>query len=130
MALVHLVIVLALLQYFAFAAAVGKARVTFGVAAPATSGNAMFERYYRVQMNTLELLIMLIPALWLFARELSPAVAAGLGALYLLGRLLYFVSYVKDPKSRSLGFALSSGPIVLLMLGALFGAARAAWLHL
>ena len=61
---------------------------------------------------------------------LGGAVAAGLGALYLLGRLLYLVSYVKDPKSRSLGFALSSGPIVLLMLGALVGAARAAWLHL
>jgi len=129
MALVHLVIVLALLQFFAFGAAVGKARATYGVAAPATSGNDMFERYYRVQMNTLELLVMLIPALWLFGRELSPAAAAGLGALYLIGRLVYFVSYVKDPKTRSLGFALSSGPIVLLLLGALFGAARAAWLH-
>lgn len=130
MALVHLVILLALLEFFAFGAAVGKARVTYRVAAPATTGNEMFERYYRVQMNTLELLVMLVPAIWLFARYLSPDAAAGLGALYLLGRLVYFVSYVKDPKTRSLGFALSSGPIVLLILGALFGAARAAWHHL
>ena len=63
MALVQLVIVLALLQFFAFALAVGKARETYGVAAPATTGNALFERYYRVQMNTLELLVMLLPAL-------------------------------------------------------------------
>ncbi len=129
MALVHLVIVLALLEFFVFGAAVGKARGTYRVAAPATIGHEMFERYYRVQMNTLELLVMLVPAMWLFARYLSPAAAAGLGALYLLGRLVYFVAYVKDPKTRSLGFALSIGPILLLMLGALIGAARAAWHH-
>ena len=127
MALVHLVIVLALLQFFAFGAAVGKARGSYRVAAPATTGHEMFERYYRVQMNTLELLVMLVPAMWLFARYLSPAAAAALGALYLLGRLVYFAAYVKDPKTRSLGFALSIGPILLLMLGALVGAARAAW---
>ena len=127
MALVNLVIVMALLQFFAFGAAVGKARGTYRVAAPATMGHEMFERYYRVQMNTLELLVMLLPALWLFAYYLSPATAAGLGVLYLIGRLVYFVSYVKDPKTRSLGFALSSGPILLLMLGALYGAARVAW---
>ncbi|MGC8520549.1 MAG: MAPEG family protein [Steroidobacteraceae bacterium] len=127
MALVNLVIVMALLQFFAFGAAVGKARGTYRVAAPATTGHEMFERYYRVQMNTLELLVILLPALWLFAYYLSPATAAGLGVLYLIGRLVYFVSYVKDPKTRSLGFALSSGPILLLMLGALYGAARVAW---
>ncbi len=127
MALVNLVIVLALVQFFAFAAAVGKARVKYGVAAPATTGNEMFERYYRVQTNTLELLVMLIPALWLFAHYLSPGVAAVLGAVYLLGRLVYFSAYVKDPKTRSLGFALSSGPVVLALLGSLFGAAHAVW---
>jgi uncharacterized membrane protein YecN with MAPEG domain len=127
MALVHLVIVLALLQFFVFGMAVGKARETYRVAAPATQGNDMFERYYRVQMNTLELLVILLPALWLFARYLSPPTAAGLGVVYLIGRLVYLRAYVKDPKTRTLGFALSSGPLVLLLLGALFGAARAAW---
>ncbi len=127
MALVQLVIVLALLEFFAFGAAVGKARGTYGVAAPATSGNTMFERYYRVQMNTLELLVMLILSRWLAANYMNPRIVAGLGALYLVGRLVYFRSYVKDPKTRSLGFALSSGPILVLMLGALVGAARAVW---
>ena len=130
MALVHLVIVLALLEFFAFGMAVGKARGTYGVAAPATSGNELFERYYRVQMNTLELLLMLIPAMWLAARYMDPRIVAALGALYLIGRLVYFVSYVKEPKTRGLGFALSSVPILVLMLGALFGAARAVWHHL
>lgn len=125
MALVNLVIVLALLEFFVFGAAVGKARGTYHVAAPATAGHEMFERYYRVQMNTLELLVMLVPAMWLFARYLSPATAAGLGALYLIGRVVYFLAYVRDPKTRSLGFALSIGPILVLLLGALAGAVHA-----
>ena len=129
MALVYLVMALALLEFFAFGAAVGRARGRFGVAAPATSGHEMFERYYRVQMNTLELLVMWVPAMWIFARDLSPAVAAGLGILYLIGRLVYFFAYVKDPKTRGLGYALSAGPTLLLVLGAVFGAARALWHH-
>ena len=47
--------------------------------------------------------------------------------MYLIGRLVYFRAYVRDPRTRTLGFALSSAPLVLLLLGALFGAARAAW---
>ncbi len=129
MRLVYLVIALALLEFFAFGAAVGRARGRYGVAAPATSGHEMFERYYRVQMNTLELLVMWVPAMWIFARDLNPAVAAGLGILYLVGRLVYFFAYVKDPKTRSFGFALSGGPTLLLVLGAVFGAARALWRH-
>ena len=129
MALVYLVIALALLEFFVFGAAVGRARGRYGVAAPATSGHEMFERYYRVQMNTLELLVMWVPAMWLFAREVSPAAAVGLGILYLIGRLVYFLAYVKDPKTRGLGYALSAGPTLLLVLGAVFGAARALWHH-
>jgi uncharacterized MAPEG superfamily protein len=129
MALVHLVIALALVELFVFGAAVGRARGRYGVAAPATSGHEMFERYYRVQMNTLELLVMWVPAMWLFACEVSPAAAAGLGILYLIGRLVYFLAYVKDPKTRGLGYALSAGPTLVLVLGAVFGAARALWHH-
>ncbi|MHB1540050.1 MAG: MAPEG family protein [Steroidobacteraceae bacterium] len=129
MALVHLVIALALVELFVFGAAVGRARGRYGVAAPATSGHEMFERYYRVQMNTLELLVMWVPAMWLFACEVSPAAAAGLGILYLIGRLVYFFAYVKDPKTRGLGYALSAGPTLVLVLGAVFGAARALWHH-
>jgi glutathione S-transferase len=62
MALVNLTVALALMQFFAFATAVGKARARYKVHAPATTGNEMFERYFRVQMNTLELLILLVPA--------------------------------------------------------------------
>jgi glutathione S-transferase len=126
MALVNLIVALALLQYFAFATAVGKAREKYNVTAPATSGNEIFERYFRVQMNTLELLIMFVPAMWMFGFYVSADVAAGLGAIYVIGRGVYFFSYVKDPKKRSLGFGLSAGPVAALVIGALVGTAVAA----
>jgi glutathione S-transferase len=126
MALVNVIVALALLQFFAFATAVGKAREKYGVAAPATTGHEKFERYFRVQMNTLELLIMFVPAVWMFGFYVSANTAAGLGALYIIGRGVYFFSYVRDPKTRSLGYGLSAGPVAILVVGALIGAAVAA----
>ena len=64
MAYVTAIVMLALVQYFYFIIEVGRARGRFGVAAPATSGNEEFERYFRVQQNTLEQLIMFIPAIY------------------------------------------------------------------
>lgn len=126
MALVNLIVALALLEYFAFGTAVGTARERYNVAAPATSGNEMFERYFRVQMNTLELLIVFVPAIWMFGFYVSARIAAALGAIYVIGRGVYFFSYVRDPKKRSLGYGLSAGPVVVLVVGALIGAAVAA----
>jgi uncharacterized membrane protein YecN with MAPEG domain len=121
---VNLVTVLALLEFFAFGFLVGKARVTYGIKAPAMSGHEMFERYFRVQYNTLELLIMFVPALWIAAMYWNPLWMAALGAIYLVGRLLYLQGYVRDPKTRSIGFGLSMGPILLLVLSALVGVVR------
>jgi glutathione S-transferase len=123
---VHIVIGLALVEFLYFVLAVGRARGRYKVAAPAVSGNEIFERYLRVQMNTLEQLIVFIPSIVLFGQYLSPYVAAALGAVFLIGRIVYFVSYIKDPKKRELGFMLSFAPTVALLGGALFGAARAA----
>ncbi len=125
MAWAHLVILGALIEYFVFAWLVGRARVKYGVHAPATSGNEIFERYFRVQQNTLELLILFVPALWIACSYFDPRWAAGVGVFYLIGRILYLRGYVSDPKSRHIGFMLSLVPIVILILGAVFGALRA-----
>jgi len=122
---VFVVMLLALLEYFGFSIAVGRARYRYGVKAPATSGNEDFERVYRVQMNTLELLAIFLPSLWAFALFVSPTWAAGLGVVFIVGRLLYFLGYVKSADKRSLGFGLSMFPTLFLLLGGLFGAARA-----
>ena len=75
--LTALVTCLVILMYFLFSFQVGKARATYGVKAPATSGNPDFERVFRVHMNTLEWMPIFLPALWLFAIYISDAIAAG-----------------------------------------------------
>jgi uncharacterized MAPEG superfamily protein len=125
MEFVAIVTVLALLQYIYFAVLVGQARGKFGVNGPAVTGHPVFERYFRVQMNTLELLVAFLPALWLFAQYVSPMWAAILGTIYLVGRFLYLRAYVADPAKRGLGFGLSMLPTLALLLGGLVGAVLA-----
>lgn len=124
---VHVVMLLALVEYFVFLLFVGSARYRFGVKAPAVSGNADFERYYRVQMNTLEILVIFLPALWTFALFVSIRWAALLGLIFIIGRALYFIGYTRAAEKRSLGFALSSLPTIVLLVGGLLGAGEA-WL--
>jgi len=121
---VIIVVVLALIQYIAFAMLVGRAREKYDVKAPATSGDPVFERYFRVQQNTLEQLAIFLPAIFLFSYLGNPMYAAGFGVVYLIGRMIYLRSYVKDPGSRSLGFMLTFLPSVLMLIGALFMAGR------
>ncbi len=125
MSLVNLLVVLALFQYMFFATQVGRARATHGVPAPATTGNPIFERYYRVQTNTLELLILLVPGVWIASAYWSALFIAAMLAIYVVGRQLYYFGYIEDPKKRSMGFALSILPILLLLLSGLVGAAWA-----
>jgi len=122
MGLIELVTVLALLQFLYFAVLVGRARERLGVKAPATTGNEVFERYLRVQMNTLELLVLFLPALWLAVAHVAALWLALLGALYLIGRFIYLRAYVADPSKRSLGFGLSAAPILALLVIDLIGA--------
>jgi len=125
MALVHLAIGLALAEFFLFGWAVARARGTYKVPAPATTGHEVFERYFRVQMNTLEQLVVFVPAILLFAHYVSPYLAAALGALFILGRAVYFQGYVKAAQARHTGFLLSAIPNIILLLGGLAGVVRA-----
>lgn len=122
MAYVDIVTALAILQFIVFGFRVGSAREKYGVKAPAITGHPTFERLFRVQMNTLEQLAALIPGLYLFSHYFSPAWAAGLGVVYLVGREVYAATYVKDPAKRSAGFALTFLPIVVLLVGGIVGA--------
>ncbi len=119
-----LVSVLALLQFLFFASLVSRARSRYGVEAPAAAGHPIFERYFRVQMNTLELLVMFLPALWLGSLYVRPIWSLLLGVLYLLGRMLYLRGYIADPKKRGPGYVLSILPIVVLLIIALVGCIR------
>jgi glutathione S-transferase len=124
MAYVDIVTALALLQFMVFGFKVAKARGRYGIVAPAIAGNEIFERYFRVQQNTLEQLIVFLPALYVFSHYYSPLVAAALGVVYLIGREIYAFTYVKDPKKREIGYVLTALPVAILLLGGLFGAIR------
>ena len=114
---------LALLEYTVFAFMTGMARGRFKVTAPATTGNPQFERYFRVQQNTIEQLITFIPALWIFARYLSAPIAAILGGVFLVGRLVYALGYWKDAEKRGPGFMIGELANLALILGAIAGVA-------
>ena len=116
--LTALVTCLAILTYALTSFQVGKARETYGVKAPAMSGNPDFERVFRVQMNTLEWMPIFLPALWLFAIYISDPIAAAFGVIWIVGRILYMTGYAKAANRRGTGFMIQTGAAMILWLGA------------
>jgi uncharacterized membrane protein YecN with MAPEG domain len=106
---------------FATAWLVGHARVKYGIKAPATTGHEMFERAYRVQMNTLENTVLFLPALWLAAHYVGPRTATVVGSVWLAGRVWYAFAYMANPKKRGAGFTLAYIAWGLMMLVAAWG---------
>lgn len=119
---IAIVTILALIQAYVFAFQVGQARVKHAVKAPDTSGHDDFDRMFRVHQNTLEQLILFVPALWIFGQYVHTLAGAGIGLVFVIGRFVYRGAYLKDPASRSLGFGLGAVSMAILMLGGLVGA--------
>lgn len=114
-----LITAIAALVYLVLIINVGRARAKYGIQPPATTGNEDFERVLRVQQNTLEQLVFFLPGLWLFAVFLNPAIASGLGGVWIIGRILFAWGYYQAAEKRFLGFALSSLSSMILVFGAL-----------
>lgn len=125
MELIGVVIVLALAQFIGFSMAVGRARGKYNVPAPATTGDERFERYFRIQMNTLEQLVVFVPAILIAGHFGNPLWAALAGAVFVVGRQLYYFGYAKDPKRRSTGFGIGFLAIMYLLVASLVGLVRA-----
>jgi len=121
-----LVLLAALVQYFYFGILVGRSRNRTGIAAPAVTGDLVFERTFRVHQNTLEQLVIFLPAAALFGHYVSPGIAALVGVAYLVGRGLYAAGYIRDPQKRGPGFLVTVVAQMILVLGAVLGALRAA----
>jgi uncharacterized membrane protein YecN with MAPEG domain len=124
MELVYGTILLALVEYLVMSALVGRARAKYGIKAPATTGHPDFERANRVHINTLENLIVFVPAVWIFATYVSPAWAAALGALFVVGRALYAIGYLQAAEKRGAGAGITGIVNMALVVGGLIGIAR------
>jgi glutathione S-transferase len=114
-----LVTLLALLVYFGMSLQVGRARGKCGINPPAMTGDPLLERAVRVQSNTLEWLPIFLASLWLFAIYWNELAAAGLGIVWIIGRLFYSVGYMADPAKRSTGFLIQFLACAVLLLGSL-----------
>ncbi|HTA64862.1 MAG TPA: MAPEG family protein [Xanthomonadaceae bacterium] len=101
-----LVALLAIAVFFGCCAAVGRGRSKYQIVAPATTGHPDFERLFRVQMNTLEAIVLFLPALWLATRYANPALVGGIGLIWVIGRIWYAIAYAGDAKKRGPGFGM------------------------
>tara|TARA_R110000772_G_scaffold90923_3_gene187280 strand:- start:306 stop:710 length:405 start_codon:yes stop_codon:yes gene_type:complete len=125
MGILVIILVLILVQYLYFGMQVGGARMKYEIKAPAISGHPEFERHYRVQQNTLEQLIIFIPLYVAFAIMaesqgwMGYEIASGAGVLWIIGRIVYAASYVKNPDSRGKGFMIGFLATVVLIIGTL-----------
>jgi hypothetical protein len=57
--------------------------------------------------------------MWLFAIYWSDLVAAAVGVVWIVGRILYQTGYVRDPAKREIGFLVQSLATAVLLFGAL-----------
>ena len=108
----------AVLLMFATSVNVGKARVKYKIAAPAITGHEIFDRAYRVQMNTLEAAAMLLPTLWVYALFIDDISAFIIGMIWLVGRIWYAIAYQINPAKRGPGFGIGFLAFAALFLAA------------
>jgi uncharacterized membrane protein YecN with MAPEG domain len=115
----ELVTLLALVAYLGTVIHCARMRARHRIMAPATSGHPDYERAFRIQQNTLEQLVLFLPALWLFSTLVNPLAGAALGAIWVAGRVVYALSYARAPEKRGPGFIVAFVTLVVLLAGAL-----------
>ena len=116
-----LITVSALILYFVVTINVGRARFKHKVSPPQMTGNPDFERVLRVQQNTLEQMILFLPSLWLFSQFISPIWGAAIGAVWIIGRILFAWGYYQAAEKRAAGFGISTLATLALLGGSLTG---------
>jgi glutathione S-transferase len=116
---VAIVTILSVLTYLTMGVRVAAARKKSGIAAPAMTGDPELERTIRAHYNTLEWLPIYLVGLWLFAIYWNDLIAAAMGAIWIIGRILYVRGYIKHEDKRELGFMVQALATAVLLLGAL-----------
>lgn len=119
-----IVSLLAILVYLWTGIRVAGARRKFGITAPAMTGNLDFERYVRVQTNTLEWLPVFLAVFWMAALYWPQTYIALIGLVWPLGRIIYALGYTKNASARGPGFGLQALAALVLLIAAALGAVR------
>ena len=122
MAYITVIVMLALVEYLYFGVAVGRARGRHSVDAPAVSGDENFERFFRAHQNTLEQLVVFVPAIYAAGFYANELYAVALGVVFLIARAHYFRSYIANPAARGLGMIATMLASVGLIAAAMVGA--------
>ena len=122
MELVAIITILALLQFVFFGIKTGQMRAKHGVKAPDIIGDPEFMRMFRIHQNTMEQLVVFIPALWIFSHYFEPTWGAGIGLIYIASRFVYFLGYLKDAGDRGKGFGIGFATLMVLTVGSIVGA--------
>lgn len=123
-AYVAIVTLLAVLTYFWMGLAVAGARRKSGIEAPAMTGDPLLERTIRAHYNTLEWMPIFLPSLWVFAVFWNDLVAAGLGVVWIVGRIVYHRGYTAAAEKRGTGFLIQALATAVLLFG---GLGRLVW---
>jgi uncharacterized MAPEG superfamily protein len=118
---VVIVILVALAEYMVFSGLVGRARAKYRIAAPAITGHDVFERTFRVHQNSLENLIVFVPAVWVFGVYVSALWAAGIGVVYIVARAMYARGYIAAAEKRGVGSGVTGVVLMVLVIGGLVG---------
>ena len=116
-----LVTVAALVLTFVLSLRVGNMRRKHGVKAPASTGHPEFEAANRIHQNTIEQLVLFLPVLWLALFVLGDAITGLIGAVWIIGRIVYANAYARDPATRGPGMGITMLPTVVLLLASLWG---------
>ncbi|NUN66241.1 MAPEG family protein [Pseudanabaena biceps] len=114
----------ALIVYFGLGIGVGVARVKYKISPPQTTGNEDFERVYRAHQNTLEQIVIFLPAMWLYSIFVNPNWGAIAGAIWIVGRIAYAWGYYIEAGKRAAGNAIASLATLFLLFGTLFSLVR------
>jgi len=114
-----IVTLLVALVYFWMALTVARTHQRTGILAPTMTGDPVLERTHRAHVNMLEWMPIAMPSMWLLAIYWSPAVAALLGLVWVVGRVVYFIGYVSEAKKRFPGFFIQSAAAFVMLFCAL-----------
>ena len=101
---------------------VARTRRKVGIAPPATTGSQELECALRCQANTVEQIVIFLPALWLATLYFQGWIPGVLGAAWCIGRILYALGYkAQKPGAREPGFFVSILSTLALILLAAIG---------